>query len=60
MVWVAAYAPFNFPLLLMAWKVAPALMAGNTVVCKTAASESVEATCFWQKRTAIYHQELST
>ncbi|HKQ39781.1 MAG TPA: aldehyde dehydrogenase family protein [Verrucomicrobiae bacterium] len=31
---VAAIAPFNFPLLLMAWKVAPAIMAGNTVVCK--------------------------
>lgn len=31
---VAAIVPFNFPLLLMAWKVAPALMAGNTVVCK--------------------------
>jgi len=26
--------PFNFPLLLMAWKVAPAIAAGNTVVCK--------------------------
>jgi acyl-CoA reductase-like NAD-dependent aldehyde dehydrogenase len=31
---VAAIVPFNFPLLLMAWKVAPAIMAGNTVVCK--------------------------
>lgn len=31
---VAAIAPFNFPLLLMAWKVAPALAAGNTLVCK--------------------------
>jgi acyl-CoA reductase-like NAD-dependent aldehyde dehydrogenase len=31
---VAAIVPFNFPLLLMAWKVAPALVAGNTVVCK--------------------------
>lgn len=31
---VAAIAPFNFPLLLMSWKVAPALMAGNTLVCK--------------------------
>ncbi len=31
---VAAIVPFNFPLLLMAWKVAPALMAGNTPVCK--------------------------
>ena len=31
---VAAIVPFNFPLLLMAWKVAPALVAGNTVVAK--------------------------
>ncbi|HEY8256633.1 MAG TPA: aldehyde dehydrogenase family protein [Gemmatimonadales bacterium] len=31
---VAAIVPFNFPLLLMSWKVAPALMAGNTLVCK--------------------------
>jgi len=31
---VAAIAPFNFPLLLMSWKVAPALAAGNTLVCK--------------------------
>ncbi len=31
---VAAIVPFNFPLLLMAWKVAPALAAGNTVISK--------------------------
>lgn len=31
---VAAIMPFNFPLLLMACAVAPALAAGNTVVCK--------------------------
>ena len=31
---VAAIVPFNFPLLLMAWKVAPAIAAGNSVVCK--------------------------
>jgi len=31
---VAAIVPFNFPLLLMAWKIAPAIAAGNTVVCK--------------------------
>ncbi len=31
---VAAIVPFNFPLLLMAWKLAPALVAGNAVVCK--------------------------
>jgi betaine-aldehyde dehydrogenase len=33
---VAAIVPFNYPLLLMAWKVAPALAAGNTVVIKPA------------------------
>lgn len=31
---VAAITPFNFPLLLLSWKVAPAIAAGNTVVCK--------------------------
>jgi acyl-CoA reductase-like NAD-dependent aldehyde dehydrogenase len=31
---VAAIVPFNYPLLLMAWKVAPALAAGNTCVIK--------------------------
>jgi acyl-CoA reductase-like NAD-dependent aldehyde dehydrogenase len=31
---VAAIVPFNFPLLLMAWKVAPAIAAGNAVICK--------------------------
>jgi acyl-CoA reductase-like NAD-dependent aldehyde dehydrogenase len=31
---VACIAPFNFPLLLSAWKVAPALACGNTVVVK--------------------------
>ena len=33
---VGAIVPFNYPLLLMAWKVAPALAAGNTVVLKPA------------------------
>lgn len=31
---VAAIVPWNYPLLLMAWKVAPALAAGNCVVLK--------------------------
>ncbi|MEW6055656.1 MAG: aldehyde dehydrogenase family protein [Bdellovibrionota bacterium] len=31
---VAGIVPFNFPLLLMSWKVAPAIAAGNTMVCK--------------------------
>ncbi len=31
---VAAIVPFNYPLLLLCWKIAPALAAGNTVVIK--------------------------
>ena len=31
---VACLVPFNYPLLLMIWKVAPALAAGNTVIIK--------------------------
>ncbi|MCC6242613.1 MAG: aldehyde dehydrogenase family protein [Gemmatimonadaceae bacterium] len=33
---VGQIIPWNFPLLMMAWKVAPALAAGNTVVMKPA------------------------
>jgi aldehyde dehydrogenase (NAD+) len=35
--------PWNFPLLMLAWKVAPALAAGNTVVLKTAEFTSLTA-----------------
>lgn len=31
---VASIAPWNYPLLMMAWKIGPALAAGNTVVIK--------------------------
>jgi betaine-aldehyde dehydrogenase len=31
---VGAIVPWNYPILLMAWKIAPALSAGNTVVLK--------------------------
>src|SRR5215471_5983845 len=31
---VAAILPWNYPLLLLSWKVAPALAAGNTVIIK--------------------------
>jgi acyl-CoA reductase-like NAD-dependent aldehyde dehydrogenase len=31
---IAAITPFNFPLLFMAWAIAPAIAAGDTVVCK--------------------------
>src|SRR5205814_6379729 len=33
---VGQIIPWNFPLLMVAWKVAPALAAGNTVVLKPA------------------------
>ncbi|MBI4373674.1 MAG: aldehyde dehydrogenase [Deltaproteobacteria bacterium] len=33
---VACIVPFNFPLLLLSWKVAPAIAAGNSVVIKPA------------------------
>ena len=38
--------PWNFPLLMLAWKVAPALAAGNTVVLKPAESTSLTALLF--------------
>ena len=31
---VAAITPWNFPVILLAWKIAPAFLAGNTVVAK--------------------------
>ena len=34
----AQVIPWNFPLLMLAWKIAPALAAGNTVVLKPASS----------------------
>ena len=38
--------PWNFPLLMLAWKVAPALAAGNTVVLKPAEDTSLSALYF--------------
>ena len=38
--------PWNFPLLMLAWKIAPALAMGNTVVLKPAEFTSVTATAF--------------
>jgi aldehyde dehydrogenase (NAD+) len=40
---VAAIVPWNFPLLLAAWKVAPALACGNTVVLKPASQTPLTA-----------------
>lgn len=41
---VAAISPWNFPLMLGTWKVAPALAWGNTVVMKPAEDTPVSAT----------------
>jgi aldehyde dehydrogenase (NAD+) len=38
--------PWNFPLLMLAWKVAPALAAGNTVVLKPAETTPLSALAF--------------
>ncbi|MGK9148654.1 aldehyde dehydrogenase family protein [Plantibacter flavus] len=38
--------PWNFPLLMLAWKVAPALAAGNTVVIKPAETTPLTALIF--------------
>jgi acyl-CoA reductase-like NAD-dependent aldehyde dehydrogenase len=47
---VGAIVPWNYPLLLLAWKLAPALAAGNTVVAKpselTPLSTLMLAPCF--------------
>ncbi len=40
--------PWNFPLLMLAWKIAPALAAGNTVVLKPAEYTSLTALLFAQ------------
>ena len=43
---VGQIIPWNFPLLMVAWKVAPALAAGNTIVLKPAEFTSLTALCF--------------
>ncbi|MGX9935044.1 aldehyde dehydrogenase family protein [Advenella kashmirensis] len=43
---VGQIIPWNFPLLMLAWKVAPALASGNTVVLKPAEFTSLTALLF--------------
>ncbi|AHG66025.1 aldehyde dehydrogenase family protein [Advenella mimigardefordensis] len=43
---VGQIIPWNFPLLMLAWKVAPALASGNTVVLKPAELTSLTALLF--------------
>ncbi|WP_330629599.1 aldehyde dehydrogenase [Thioclava sp. FTW29] len=40
---VAAVVPWNFPMLMASWKVAPALAAGNSVVLKPSENSSLSA-----------------
>ncbi|MEM7463716.1 MAG: aldehyde dehydrogenase family protein, partial [Pseudomonadota bacterium] len=40
---VAAVLPWNFPLLMLAWKIGPALAAGNSVIVKPAEQTSLTA-----------------
>jgi len=42
---VGQIIPWNFPLLMLAWKIAPALAAGNTVVLKPAEFTPLTALC---------------
>lgn len=44
----AQIIPWNFPLLMLAWKIAPALAAGNTVVLKPAETTPLTALHFAQ------------
>ena len=43
---VGQIIPWNFPLLMLAWKVAPALATGNTVVLKPAETTPLTALLF--------------
>jgi aldehyde dehydrogenase (NAD+) len=43
---VGQVIPWNFPLLMLAWKIAPAIAAGNTVVLKPAEYTSLTALLF--------------
>jgi aldehyde dehydrogenase (NAD+) len=44
----AQVIPWNFPLLMFAWKIAPALATGNTIVLKTAEQTPLSALVFCQ------------
>jgi aldehyde dehydrogenase (NAD+) len=43
---VGQIIPWNFPLLMLAWKIAPALAAGNTIILKPAEFTPLSALCF--------------
>ena len=43
---IAQIVPWNFPLLMLAWKIAPAIAAGNTIVLKPSKSTPLTALLF--------------
>ncbi len=43
---VASIAPWNYPLMMMAWKIAPAIAGGNTVVLKPSEQTPLTALAF--------------
>src|SRR5262249_7606641 len=46
---VACIVPWNYPMLLLAWKLAPALAAGNTVVVKPSEMTPLTTCLFFEK-----------
>ena len=51
---VAQIIPWNFPLLMLSWKMAPALAAGNTVVLKPAEQTPASATLLMEKIADVF------
>ncbi len=47
---VGAITPWNYPLLMVAWKVAPALAAGCTIVLKTLGTDAADRARTWCDR----------
>jgi aldehyde dehydrogenase (NAD+) len=50
---VGQIIPWNFPLLMLAWKIAPALAAGNTIILKPAEFTPLTALCFAEIAEAV-------
>jgi aldehyde dehydrogenase len=55
---IAQIIPWNFPILMAIWKLAPALAAGNTVVLKPAESTPISILVLMELMGDILPQEL--
>jgi aminobutyraldehyde dehydrogenase len=51
---VASIAPWNYPLMMAAWKIAPAVAAGNTVVLKPSEQTPLSTTALGELIAAIF------